>query len=149
MGKAYTNIDDEKDMSDSPWQEPTIGNEIINLISELCHDSQGVFEKCHDNQKPSKGRQVSDSRIRQTSWEEKERESVRLDGVHHVFQNIFEFGRVLLDLIKGTGIRGLRGIGRLDPGVWIWLVHVGKLSALLLAEHDSQRYRRSLKVCKI
>ena len=64
VGQAYTNIEDKKDMSDSPWQEPTIGNEIINLISELRHDSQGIFQKRHNNKKPSEGRQVSDPRVR-------------------------------------------------------------------------------------
>src|SRR2546421_2820672 len=79
-------------------------------------------------------------------WEERERRkgdvgkgNIRFNGIHHVFENIFEFSRILLDLIKRTGIRRLRGIGWLDPCVLIWLIHIGKLSTLLLTEHGSQR----------
>jgi hypothetical protein len=32
---------------------------------------------------------------------------VRLDGIHHVFQDILELGGVLLDLVEGTGVRRL------------------------------------------
>ena len=65
--------------------------------------------------------------------------NARLDGVHHVLQDILELGGVLLDLVEGTGVCWLRGIGRLYPCVWVWLVHVGELRALLLTEHAARR----------
>ena len=46
-------------MGDSPGQEPTIRNEIINLISELGYNPQGIFKERHHNQEAAKSRQIS------------------------------------------------------------------------------------------
>ena len=56
---TYTDIHDEKDVSNPPRQESTICNEIINLISELSYNPQSVLKKRDDDQKSSKRRQVS------------------------------------------------------------------------------------------
>jgi hypothetical protein len=46
-------------MGHSPGQEPTIRNEIKNLISELRYNPQGIFKERHHDQEAAKSRQIS------------------------------------------------------------------------------------------
>lgn len=50
-------------MSDAPGQKPTICNEIVDLVSELCHDPQSVFKERHNDQESAKGGQISTHRL--------------------------------------------------------------------------------------
>ena len=60
---------------------------------------------------------------------------LRFDGIHEVFQDVFEFGGVLFDLVEGTRIGWLTGIGRLNASVCVGWIHCRELVSLLLSEH--------------
>lgn len=64
------------------------------------------------------------------------RGGVRFNGIHQVLQDVLKLGSVLFDLIEGTGIGWLTGVGRLDAGIRIRRIHGRELvSLLLLSEH--------------
>jgi len=67
--------------------------------------------------------------------------SVRLDRIHDGFQDILEFGGILLDLVERAVVCWLGGIRGLNVG--IGLIHLGKLcSALSLGlEHPEQQLK--------
>jgi hypothetical protein len=64
LGAAtYTNIGNEKDVSNPPRQKPTIRHKIVYLIAELSDDSQRIFKECHNNQETTNSGHISVTHI--------------------------------------------------------------------------------------